>query len=190
MGTFDFMDATCDVPIVRHDVGGHVVGRRAHAPLALTYDAHFARAPKRRRLLDFPGATVGDGLSVRRSTIPNAGNGLFADRDFPRGTVITKYDGPIAMVPSVLPFGDETTHWASLMRGFVVQGLRTPVVGRGGGSFMNHVPRGANATFVRNDAAEHPYYGIYVKAKRNIRKGDEIFLTYGKDSVLSLAGVT
>ena len=190
MEIFDFMDATCDVPIVRHDVGGHDEDRRTHAPLALTYDAHFARAPKRRRLLDFPGATVGDGLSVRRSTIPNAGNGLFAERDFARGTVITKYDGPIAMVPSVLPSGDETTHWASLMRGFVVQGLRTPVVGRGGGSFMNHVPRGANATFVKNDAAEHPFYGIYVKATRNIRKGDEIFLTYGKDAVLSLAGVT
>ena len=179
MENFDIM---CDVPIVRH----HVAERR---PMSLPYDAHFTRAPKRRRLLVFPGATVGDGLSVRRSTIPTAGNGLFADRDFARGSVITKYDGPIAMVPSVLPAADAMTHWASLMRGLVVQGLRRPILGRGGGSFMNHVPRGANATFVKNDAAEHPYYGIYVKARRNVAKGDEILLTYGRDSVLQLAGV-
>lgn len=181
MARFDIM---CDVPIVRH----HVV-ERAHAAPSLTYDAHFARPPKRRRLLVFPGATVDDGLSVRPSTIPNAGNGLFADRDFARGTIITKYDGPIAMVPSAPPAASATTHWASLMRGWVVEGLTSPIRGRGGGSFMNHVPRGANAEFVKNDAAGHPYYGIYVKAKRNIQKGDEIFLTYGRDSVLELAGV-
>ena len=181
MALFEVM---CDVPIVRH----HVV-ERTHAAQSLAYDAHFARAPKRRRVMVFPGATIDDGISVRPSTIPNAGNGLFADRDFARGTIVTKYDGPIAMVPSAPPAAGATTHWASLMRGLVVQGLTSPVRGRGGGSFMNHVPRGANATLVKNDNAERPYYGIYVKAKRNIAKGEEIFLTYGKDSVLGLAGV-
>lgn len=35
-------------------------------------------------------ATVGSGVSIRLSSLPNAGNGLFASRDFVRGELITE----------------------------------------------------------------------------------------------------
>ena len=184
-------DVTGDAPIVRHDVRARSA-LEARAPLALTYDASFADAPQsRRRRSTYPGATVGDGLVVRPSSIAGAGNGLFADRDFARNDIITKYDGPIAMVPRTLPPKDEMSHWASLIPShWGVQGLRYPVEGRGGGSFINHVASRPNAEFVKNNEAGHPFYGIYIKARRAIKKGEEIYLTYGrKDNAAALAGV-
>lgn len=184
-------DVTGDVPIVRHDVLG-MPATRAPPVLALPYDASFADIPQtKRRRSTYPGATIGDGLEVRASTIAGAGNGLFADRDFVRNEIVTKYDGPIAMVPATLPPKEEMSHWASLIpRHWVVQGLRSPIAGRGGGSFINHVASRANTEFVKNNQAGHAFYGIYIKARRAIKKGEEIFLTYGrKNNAAALAGV-
>ena len=182
-------DVTCDVPVVRHDVSSAPSEGRA---LALTYDPNFRNvAESRRRRTTYPGATVDHGLLVRPSTIEGAGSGLFADRDFARNEIITKYEGPIAMVPKVRPPKHEMSHWASLIPNhWVVQGLRAPVSGKGGGSFINHVASRANAEFVKNNEAGHPFYGVYIKARRPIKKGEEIFLTYGrKHNAAALAGV-
>jgi hypothetical protein len=35
-------------------------------------------------------ATIGDGVAVRTSTLPGAGNGLFAARPFARGELVTE----------------------------------------------------------------------------------------------------
>ena len=183
-------DVTCDLPIVRHGVSSREPSEQSEpSVLALEYDPNFNA--RRRRPTTYPGATVDNGLLVRPSTIEGAGSGLFADRDFARHEIITKYEGPIAMVPKTRPPKHEMSHWASLIPSqWVVQGLRAPVTGKGGGSFINHVASRANAEFVKNNEAGHRFYGVYIKARRPIKKGEEIFLTYGRrDNAAALAGV-
>lgn len=49
-----------------------------------------------------PLSTIGNGVEIRSSSLPGAGNGLFADRHFARGDLITEVRLPVAscMYPS------------------------------------------------------------------------------------------
>jgi hypothetical protein len=154
-------------------------------------DEPVAPPRKKRQRLGYESiATIGNGISIRPSTIPGAGSGLFAERDFQAREIITKYEGEIIPVPRILPAREHTTHWAGFMRGWVIKGIKTPVSGVGGGSFMNHISRGANAEFVRNDNPDRRNYGMYVVARRHIKKGEEILIRYGDHGVAELAGVS
>lgn len=106
---------------------------------------------------------------------PIAGLGLFATRLIPKGTLITYYDG-------------ERVDWAeakrrswSHMRGVAfgheaIDGLRTPVPGRGAGSFCNHADARPqqNATFWARDDQ------VFVKALVDIEPGAEVLVSYGR----------
>jgi len=119
-------------------------------------------------VIKYPGKTIGDGLEVRRSNLPlgedgeDPGNGLFATMDFSKGDVITIYDGEVIESTLAKERGPDgrpkrpQTHMKSINTYTVIDGLKQPVAGRGGGSFLND-PRGHfpyNAEMVRVDCVE------------------------------------
>lgn len=134
----------------------------------------------------WPGKTIGDGLEVKESRIPGAGNGLFATTDFLRNDVITLYEGESVSRDEALR--RLATHSKSIYRDLVIDGLKVPEIGRGGGSFINDPQKKSmyNAELVPVD---HPVIknrkiskavGVYVRATKWIRPGDEIYVSYGR----------
>ena len=131
-------------------------------------------------------ATVGNGVMVRPSTIPNAGNGLFADIDFAKNGLITEYEGEEeADADAKRKHYRDITHHITRHDGRLIHGLKDPTqaIGRGGASFAND-PKEAgryNAKyFWRPDPATSGTTNkVFLKATKDIRKGDEIFVSYG-----------
>jgi hypothetical protein len=119
-------------------------------------------------------STVGDGVSVLPSSIPDSGLGLFAGRKFSRGEYITLYEGD-SLTRKEAWSKEVLSHMAS-REGVFVDGLKEPVPGRGGGSFSNSAERekDANASLVA-------WLGLLLlRAKRDISSGEEILLYYGR----------
>ena len=128
--------------------------------------------------------TVGYGVSVKSSTIQNAGNGLFANIPFASNDIITRYEpNPYDHNKTDLLTRSEAKRivdqrWIAQKDGNYVAGLQTPIRGLGGGSFANDNNGPYNAElYVHPDRLHH----IYLKAKRGvlILPGDEIFISYG-----------
>lgn len=116
---------------------------------------------------------AGAAFAVRPSRIH--GNGLFATRPIPKGTLITFYDGSRIAWAAARTVADRS-YLRSVAYGHeVIDGLRAPVTGRGAGSMVNHAARGAsNAAFwVRHDV-------VWVKATAPIARGTEITVDYGR----------
>ena len=89
---------------------------------------------------------------------------------YKKGDLLTKYDGvdcSRAQVCSIFP----QTH-INQTEGLYVDGLRTPVVGRGVGSFVNHSVN-ANAKCVRMEGA------VVIVATKGIKVGAEVTINYG-----------
>lgn len=117
-------------------------------------------------------STLGNGVYVKQSQIPDAGNGLYAQRIFYRGDFITLYDGDVlsrreAWDSKIL------THMCT-REGVYVDGIRTPIFGRGGGSFANSAAfkKDANACIVANLG------NIMLRCLKTIHPNDEILVFY------------
>jgi SET domain-containing protein len=123
-------------------------------------------------------ATIDDGVLISPSLIPNAGMGLFAQRAFRKGEYITLYDGEV-LTREEANKRPCHTHMAA-REGTIVDGLKTPVRGKGGGSFANGTlfEKESNAIIVCQLAS------LFVKAKRNIKSGEEILVCYGRRGFL------
>lgn len=129
--------------------------------------------------------TVGHGVSVRPSRMAGGGKGLFADRVFAKGDIITRYSGRKISRSEADRLRREDAGNASHMRKtgdqrFIIDGLREPVVGRGGGSFANqaHGPADANNAKFHNVGG-----GVVLVATKPIRRGGEVTIFYGTDFV-------
>jgi hypothetical protein len=145
--------------------------------------------PPARVPIRWPGKTIGDGIFVAPSKIPGAGNGLFAAVRFERGDVITIYDGARLTGAEAREPGRVATHLASICTHEAIDGLRQPVDGCGGGSFINdprYRRRGMyNAELVRTDIPKTGRgrripKGIHIQANMPIAPGDEIYASYGR----------
>ncbi len=137
-------------------------------------------ARTRRPRLQWPGATIGNGLEVSESRLHDAGRGLFATTEFFKGDVITTYDGEHIDKDDAL-MRDVKTHMASICSRCVIDGIKTPRDGAGGGSFVND-PRSCtmrNAKFRRVDEGYKSNYGVHLVATRDILRGEEIYASYG-----------
>lgn len=170
-------------------------------------------------------ATVGDGLRVANSNVlesfkqmypseadkvqswMDAGKGVFATRDFSKGTLVTAYEGAIINVANMsrdsVPV-EIKSHLKSVGgTGYAVAGnfdqdgnRVQPKAGHSAGAFINTINMfdvrskirgdtmpGANVTitFIQNtlDASDDPcdYLGVIV-ATRDIREGDELLAEY------------
>ena len=141
------------------------------------------------------------GVRAAPSGLPAAGLGLWTQRRFAKGDLVTWYDGPCVEPPCLAAAkehgqGDEeeeedrrcpiTTHWKSLRHDLVIDGLRTPQAGHGGASFANdgrdQVP--ANVAYVLWQPAHHGGAALppacYLRALRELRAGEELFVSYGR----------
>tara|TARA_B100001741_G_scaffold313371_1_gene319292 strand:- start:2917 stop:3312 length:396 start_codon:yes stop_codon:yes gene_type:complete len=117
-------------------------------------------------------SSIGNGVYVKNSQIPHAGYGLYAQKMFYRGDFITLYDGEIlsrreAWDRKVL------THMCT-REGVYVDGLKTPSMGRGGGSFANSsaFKKDANAAIVANLG------NVMLQSLKLINPDDEILVFY------------
>lgn len=135
-------------------------------------------------------ATIGDGVELRCSGIPNAGLGLFATRAFRKNQWITVYEGNV--VRRTEPHGNVFTHWYTLLWGDqILDGLRSDMCpeyldpndyfqGLGGGSFSNSSaddPKAKNATDGRIAGAGSVDL-VVLRATRDIAVGEEILWDY------------
>ena len=119
-------------------------------------------------------ATIGNGVHVAESRIEGAGNGLFVSKFFKRGDFITLYDGETVTRKEAWQ-RPCLTHMAG-REGVIVDGLKEPIVGKGGGSFANgtRLSRDANAQIVAQLG------NLVIRAKEDIQANSEILVHYGR----------
>lgn len=132
-------------------------------------------------------------LRIKKSTIPNSGNGLFAvdpmdsshkvifKPNDPELCVIALYKGEIIDKDELIErYGNKTPPYVvGINNNRYEDGAKI----RGVGSIANTKPNHNNATIsVHNGYAK-------IKATKNIYNGDEIFLSYGRSHKLNEQGV-
>ena len=143
-------------------------------------------------------STVGNGVEVRLSNIPNAGFGLFTTKNFKKGDTITEYDGKIIDRRTALQLRSEhkDTHLVALTtQHSAIDGLKKPIHGRGGASFANDIndTRRYNVVFCKTfkvipglqDTRTGDFSDltrVFLKATRDIQNGEEIYVNYGKST--------
>jgi len=168
----------CASPI-RDSVGGRVTTRTGVR--ATTLRATARRLPLLSRSL----ASVGDGLAVRASTIPGAGDGLFATRVFERGELITWMEGEEVGREEAVRRRDAGlgSHLRTLVFGFSALDARQlkPAHGVGAVSWANHPPAGVRpkAAFLNREDDTGVQVHVFLKAVDRIEAGEEIFVSYG-----------
>jgi hypothetical protein len=125
--------------------------------------------------------TIGNGVEVKTSLIPNAGKGLFSGphRAFLKGEFITGYSGKVITRAQADRARNHNPRLASHMRAtgdkrHIIDGDRIVHAGKGGGSFVNEGP-GINAKF------ENVGNKVYIVATTNVAPNTEILVNYGAD---------
>jgi hypothetical protein len=98
---------------------------------------------------------------------------LFAKDDLQKNTIVTYYDGNLLSWIDAQQKSDVAYMRTVAFGHQVIDGLRIPLVGRGAGSFVNH-SCDPNAEFhIRSDT-------VWIKTKKDIHKGMEILVNYGR----------
>lgn len=119
-------------------------------------------------------------LEVRRSNIPEAGLGLFTLRDIKKGQVITPYGG-VLVSPREYDASD-SVYGIEFNKNQILDGASTQSsLGRyanscRAGNIKKKQCKGQNARLSANKAKKT----ASVKATRNIKAGEEIFVSYGR----------
>lgn len=119
------------------------------------------------------------GVSVKKSSIPGAGKGLFAERDFKKGENIVQYNGEILTVDQYdKRYGDDAmgAYGITLDENRVIDAAKTSAgVARYACDFHGSKAKGPNAEYVSDDEE------VWIVAIKNIKKGEEIFTDYGDE---------
>jgi len=146
-------------------------------------------------------------LKIKKSTIPNSGLGVFAldsrlpsddtktilfrgERNKKRGTgdFITNYNGEtISNTEMEDRYHDNTAPYACRIN---PRAVVDAACSRGLGSMINSTTSysAANCEFVQRRVGHQPV-GVYVRARKNIRNGEELKVWYGKDYLFHEDGV-
>ena len=120
-------------------------------------------------------------LKIKPSTIPEAGLGLFAWNNKSEGRPIFKKDQKIIdFIGEVITNEEKQERYGEYTTPYALQvGANTvidPALVRGVASLSNHKPQSyANAKLSTNPRN----HTACIKATKNIRDGDEIFISYG-----------
>lgn len=114
------------------------------------------------------------GPIVRKSRIPRAGNGLFADRAYRKGAVITRYGGTLLSDAQVRRSASKYVMTDERGRHHDARLVNNPDKEKG--RWIND-PK--DTAFSVNVEAVTTRDGVLIKAKRNISAGEEFFLDYG-----------
>ena len=124
------------------------------------------------------GEVVGQGVLVSPSTLLGAGRGLFANRTFASRDCVTEYVGKRLYDHTTAFMMGDKSYLISVGHGtggIILDGLKEPVDGVGGGSFINSNDK-AQAEFVLRESDKRVF--VRVKAGRAIQHGEEIFVNY------------
>ena len=131
-----------------------------------------------------PAATIGNGVEVKESMLADAGRGLFAQRDFSKGSIVTEYAGTklrdkfdaARCFPQTHINHCSAAFHGQLSNDIYIDGICDPIPGSGGGSFANHqAKQDCNADFAVIDG------NVFLKATKHITTGDEIYVHCGTD---------
>jgi hypothetical protein len=118
-------------------------------------------------------------LFVKKSKLPNAGKGLFIKKDIPKGTRLVEYKGKLRMWKEVRHLDGHNAYLMYISRNAVIDAL--PAI-RTLGRFANDANGFEKVQGLKNNC-EYVSEGnkCYIESLRSIKKGEEIFVGYGKD---------
>jgi hypothetical protein len=121
------------------------------------------------------------GPVIKRSTITNAGNGLYADKDYPWNARVTTYGGNIYATKDKIP---KDQSYILCKNGVYINGKFN--FGSNRGRYMNNPPKGTKANCVFGVTNVGHFVEIKTRKKpprtKNliaVKKGEEFFLNYG-----------
>ena len=117
-------------------------------------------------------------LFIKKSHLPRSGKGLFTTIDIHKGDRIIEYKGRHQLWRDVKEQDGYNDYLLRLNRTMAINAL--PSV-HAMGRYANDAAGLARVKGLRNNA-EYLIYGnrCFIEATRNIRRGEEIFVSYGK----------
>lgn len=132
-------------------------------------------------------------LCIRPSTIPDAGQGVFAcsrnsrrgKHVFHKGQIVCDYGGEVVSEAELTRrYGNLTAPYglAGVTKGY----FEDAACLRGIGSMINHNAERANVEYL-HDLGQNK---LVIRATKHIRDGEELFIDYGPDYVCNERGVT
>jgi len=182
------------MPYFQFKIGEHVQFRTQLQSLQCTDVTKKGTQCKRKCVIGSPWCSTHlsykHHLKIKTSLIPNAGKGLFAcdplssDANevlFKKGATICKYFGEVIDRDTLIErYSDKTGPFViGISNNRFEDGAKT----RGVGSLANTNPHHQNASIsVYNGRAS-------LKATKNIKNGDEVYLSYGREYKLNQPGV-
>jgi hypothetical protein len=118
-------------------------------------------------------------LYVKKSTLPNAGKGLFTKKFIPKGTRIVEYKGKTRTWKEVQADEDESPYIYYVKRNFVIDALNDK---KALARYANDA-RGLERIKDINNNAEYAEEGVrvFIEAAKDIPAGGEILVGYGPE---------
>jgi len=118
-------------------------------------------------------------LYVKKSTLPNAGKGLFTKKFIPKGTRIVEYKGKTRTWKEVQADKDESPYIYYVKRNFVIDALNDK---KALARYANDA-RGLQRVKNLSNNAEYAEDGVrvFIEAAKDIPAGGEIFVGYGPE---------
>ena len=118
-------------------------------------------------------------LFVKRSTLPNAGKGLFTKKFIPKGTRIVEYKGRIGTWREASSNGHSSRYVLYVKRDHVIDAEPyKKAIGRFANDAVGFMRRKGlnNNAYYEQDGLQ-----IFITAKKDIEPGSEILVGYGKE---------
>lgn len=118
-------------------------------------------------------------LIIKPSQLPNSGMGLFTKTDIPKGSRTIEYTGRRKKWKDVKHLDGHNGYLLRLSRTTAIDAKPKR---SGLGRYTNDAMGISRIPGLRNNA-EYLIYGnrVFIEATRNIRKGEEIFVSYGME---------
>lgn len=119
-------------------------------------------------------------LEVKKSTIENAGLGLFTKIDIAKGTTIIEYKGKVTTWEDADKMHGDNPYLFCVNKNHTIDGSKDPK------SLAKYVNDAKGLTQIKGlkNNCEYVIYEknrVFIDAKRDIPAGSELFVGYGKD---------
>jgi hypothetical protein len=122
-----------------------------------------------------------DGVRIKKSTIPAAGKGLYAARDFRKGEKVCTYEGRNISEQTVNARSDDRNRFVENIQGgrCLDAWRKTSCYGRMINSYHGMPKSKMNVKIMGPNVARAQATKLNVKAIKQVKKGQEFFTTYG-----------